>query len=71
MISNVQHAQKKKDIAELNVDGFQTCFSSAASAFKIIKLAYTHCALKENLALLLTKKHFTCVSLICWEQLVR
>ena len=43
---------RKMDIAVLDVDGFQTCFGSAASAFEIIKLAYTHCAVKENLALL-------------------
>ena len=27
-----------------HVDGFQTCFGSAASAFEIIELAYIHCA---------------------------
>ena len=32
----------------LDVDGFQTCFGSAASAFEIIELANIHCALKEN-----------------------
>ena len=29
------------NIAVLDVDGFQTCFGSAAFAFKIIELAYT------------------------------
>ena len=54
-----------------DVDGFQTCFGSAASAFEIIELAYIHCALKENFSITLTKKGFTCVSLICRELLVR
>ena len=44
----------------LDVDGFQTCFGSAASAFEIIELAYIHCALKENFSVTLTKKGFTC-----------
>ena len=43
----------------------------AASAFEIIELAYIHCALKENFSVTLTKKGFTCVSLICRELLVR
>ena len=55
----------------LDVDGFQTCFGSATSAFEMIKLAYIHCALKENFSVTLTKKGFTCVSLICRELLVR
>ena len=53
----------------LDVDGFQTCFGSAASAFEIIELAYIHCALKENFSVTLTKKGFTCISLICRELL--
>ena len=52
----------------LDVDGFQTCFGSAASAFEIIELAYIHCALKENFSVTLTKKGFTCISLICPER---
>ena len=45
MISNLQHGRK---IAVLDVDGFQTCFVSVASAFENIELGYIHCALKEN-----------------------
>ena len=59
------------NIGVLDVDGFQTCFGSAASAFEIIKLAYIHCAVKENFSVTLTKMGFTCVSLICRELLVR
>ena len=59
------------NIVEFDVDGFQTCFGSAASAFEIIELAYLHCALKENFSVTLTKKGFTCVSLICRELFVR
>ena len=44
----------------LDVDGFQTCFGSAASAFEIIELANIHCALKENFSVALTEKGFTC-----------
>ena len=57
------------NIAVLHVDGFQTCFGSAASAFENIELAYIHCALKENFSVTLTKKGFTCISLICPELL--
>ena len=53
------------NISVLDVDGFQTCFGSEASAFEIIELAYIHYALKENFSVTLTKKGFTCVSLIC------
>ena len=53
-----------------DVDGFQTCFGSAASAFEIIELAYIYCALKENFSVALTEKGFTCISLICRELLV-
>ena len=53
----------------LDVDGFQTCFGSAASAFEIIELAYIHCPLKENFSVTLIKKGFTCISLICRELL--
>ena len=35
------------NIAVLDMDGFQTCFGSAASAFEIVELAYIHYALKE------------------------
>ena len=59
------------NISVLDVGGFQTCFSSAASAFEIIVLVYIHCALKENFSVTLTKKGFTCVSLIWRELLVR
>ena len=52
------------NIAVLDVDGFQTCFASAASSFEIIELAYILCALKENFSVTLTKMGFTCVSLI-------
>ena len=45
----------------LDVDGFQTCFGSAASAFEIIELANVHCALTENFSITLTKKGFTCI----------
>ena len=51
------------NIAVLYVDGFQTSFGSAASAFEIIELAYIHYALKENL----TKKGFT----LCFTDLSR
>ena len=69
MISNLQHARNEHRSARCG--WFQTCFGSAASAFEIIELAYIHCALKENFSVTLTKKGFTCVSLICREQLVR
>ena len=36
------------NIAVLDVDGFQTCFGSVASAFASIELAFIHGALKEN-----------------------
>ena len=42
---------------------------SAASAFEIIELAYINRALKENFSVTLTKKGFTCISLICRELL--
>ena len=52
---------REMNIVEFDVDGFQTCFGSAASAFEIIELAYIHCALKENFSVTLTKKGFyTC-----------
>ena len=57
------------NIAVLHVDGFQTCFGSAASAFENIELAYIHCALKENFSV--TLKGFTFFSLICRKLLVR
>ena len=66
MISNLQHVGK---IAVLDVDGFLTCFGSAASAFENIELGYIHCALKENFNV--TLKGFTYVSLICRELLVQ
>ena len=59
------------NISVLDVVGFQTCFGLAASAFEIIELAYIYCVLKENFSVTLTKKGFTCVSLICRELLVR
>ena len=60
---------REMNISVLGVDGFQTCFGSAASAFEIIELAYIHCALKENFSVTLTKKGFTCISLVCSELL--
>ena len=57
------------NIAVLDVDGFQTCFGSAASTFEIIEVAYIHCPLKENFSVTLIKKGFTCISLICRELL--
>ena len=60
----------KGSARRLDVDGFQTCFGSAASPFEIIELAYIHCALKENFSVALTEKGFTCISLICRELLV-
>ena len=42
----------------LDVDGFQTCFGSAASAFEIIELAYIHCALMDNFSVALTEEGF-------------
>ena len=59
------------NIAVLDLDVFETCFGPAASAFAIMEFAYIHCALKENFSVTLTKKGFTCVSLICRELLVR
>ena len=59
------------NIAALDMDGFQTCFRSAASAFEIIELAYIHCALEENFSVTLTRKGFTWFSLTCQELLVR
>ena len=59
------------NIAVLDVNGFQTCFGSTASAVEIIELVYIHCALKENFSFTLSRKGFTCVSLICPELLVR
>ena len=59
------------NISVLDVDGFQTCVGSAASAFEINELAYIHYAWKENFSVILIKKGFTCVSLICQELLVR
>ena len=70
MISNLQHARNEHRSARCG--WFQTCFGSAASAFEVIELSYIRCALKENFSVTLTKKGFTCVSLICRElQLVR
>ena len=46
------------NIAVLEVVDLQTCFGSAASAFKNIELAYIDCALKENF--IVTSKGFTC-----------
>ena len=69
--SSVIFSTSEVNIAVLDVDGFQTCFGSAAFAFEIIGLAYIHYALRENFSVTLTKKGFTCVSPICLEQLVR
>ena len=49
---------RKMNITVLNVDGFQTCFGSAASAFEIIELACIRYSLKENFSVTLTKKGF-------------
>ena len=65
MISNLQHARNEHRSARCG--WFQTCFVSAASAFEIIELAYIRYALKENFSVTLSKKGFTCVSLICRE----
>ena len=65
IISNLQHAPNTHRSDRCR--WFQTCFGSAASAFEIIQLAYIHYALKENFSITLTKKGFTCVSLICRE----
>ena len=54
------------NIAVLEVDGFQTCFGSAASAFANIELAYIDCALKENFYVNL--KGFACM---CFTDLSR
>ena len=59
------------NMAVLDMDGFETCFGPAASAFEVIEFAYIHCALKENFSVTLTKKGSTRVSLICRELLVR
>ena len=69
--ASVIFSTSKVNITVFDLDGFRTCFSSAASAFEIIELAYTHCALKENFSITLTKKCITGVSLICRELLVR
>ena len=68
MISNLQHAGNEHRSARCG--WFETCFGSAASAFESIELAYIRYALKENFSVTLTKKGFTCVSLICRELLV-
>ena len=60
---SVIFSMREMNIAVLDVDSFQTCFGSAASAFENIELAYIHCASKENFSI--TLKAFTCVSLIC------
>ena len=66
---SVFFSAREVNIAVLDRCGFQTSFGSAASAFENIELPYIHCALKENFSV--TLKGFTCVSLICWELLVR
>ena len=50
---------REMNIAVLDVDGFQTCFGSADSAFENVELAYIHSALTENFSV--TLKGFTCV----------
>ena len=45
---SVFYSTREMNIAVLEVDGFQTCFGSAASAFANIELAYIDGALKEN-----------------------
>ena len=52
---------REMNIEVLNVDGFQTCFGSAASAFENI-----HGALKDNFSV--TLKGFTCM---CFTDLSR
>ena len=54
------------NIVVLEVDGFQTCFGSAASAFANIELAYIDCALKENFYV--NFKGFACM---CFTDLSR
>ena len=46
------------NITVLDVFGFQTCCSSAASAFENIELANIHCALKKNFKV--TLKGYMC-----------
>ena len=58
---------REMNIGVLDVDGFQTCFGSVASAIEIFELTYIHYTLKENFSATLTQKGFTCVSLICRE----
>ena len=65
MISNLQHARNEH--RSTRCGWFQRCFGSAASAFEIIELAYIRYAFKENFRITLTKKGFTCGSLICRE----
>ena len=55
---SVIFSAREINIAVLDVDGFEKCFGPAASAFEIIKLAYIHCALKENFSVTLTKEGF-------------
>ena len=45
------------NIAVFDVDGLQTCFGLVPSAFEIIELGYTDCALKENFSVTLTKNN--------------
>ena len=55
---SVIFSTREMNIAVLDVDGFETCFGPAASAFAIMEFAYIHCALKENFSVTLTKKGF-------------
>ena len=68
---SVIFSTREMNMAVLDMDGFETCFGPAASAFEVIEFAYIHCALKENFSVTLTKKGSTRVSLICRELLVR
>ena len=59
-ISSAIFSMREMNIAVLHVDGFQTCFGSAASAFENIKRAYIHCALKENFSVTLKGFSYMC-----------
>ena len=48
------------NIGVLDVDGFQTCFGSVASAIEIFELTYIHYTLKENFSATLTQGFYMC-----------
>ena len=59
------------NIAVLDMDGFETLFRYGGFRFWDYQVRYIHCASKDNFSVTLTKKGFTCISLICRELLVR